>query len=283
MEELVGQQIGQHEILRWLGEGAHVHAYLARNNDTGDMVVIKVLKSGLADTSEFLERFNQEAEAALDLDHPNMVKVLDYSQDGGTLYLVEEVMANGSLRDIFEREPDKPLPLDVVTRTVEQIASVLDYAHAKGIIHRDLKPENILYDSNGNAHLSDLGITKTINPEAARTRSDLEFGNPNYMSPEAWQGKKADTRTDVYAFAVIVYEMLTAKLPFHTEMKSSLLYVHLMHLMSKPTPLHQLRPDLPRELDTVMDRALEKEPENRYASAGEFAAAFKAALKTAHQ
>lgn len=277
MEELVGQQIGNHEILKWLGEGAHVHAYLARQKDSGEISVIKVLKSDLARTDEFLERFHQEAQAALELTHPNTVKVMDYSQDGETLYLVEELMVGGSLMDIFAREPEKPLPLDTVIRTVEQIASVLDYAHAKGIVHRDVKPENILYDDQGNAHLSDLGITKTINPEAARKRSDLEFGNPNYMSPEAWQGK-ADAKTDVYALGVIVYEMLTGKLPFHSQMKSSLLYAHLMHLMTKPTPLHEVRPDLPVQLSQVLEKALEKEPENRYASAGEFAAAFKAAL-----
>jgi eukaryotic-like serine/threonine-protein kinase len=278
MLELVGQQLGGYELLKWLGEGAHVNAYLAREESTNQLVVIKILKSQLAETGEFLDRFHMEAQAALELNHPNLVKVIAYNQQDDILYLVEEVMEKGSLLDIFNQNPGQPLPLDVVTRTVEQIGAVLDYAHGQGIIHRDVKPENILFDANGNAHLSDLGITKTMNPEAARTRSDLEFGNPNYMSPEAWQGKPADARTDIYALGIIVYEMLTGQLPFNSTMSMGLAYVHLMHLMARPTALTKLRPDLSPKLESVVEKAIEKDPNKRYQSAGEFAAQFKSAL-----
>ncbi len=276
-EELIGQRLGEYEILRWLGEGAHVHAYLARKTPTGEQVVIKVLKSSLARTEEFVNRFEQEAQAALALDHPNMVKILEYNEEGNTLFLVEEFLPGGSLRDIFDRKPG-PLPLDMVARTLDQIASVLDYAHERGIIHRDVKPENILYDADGNAHLSDLGITKTLEPDDLRSRSDLQFGNPNYLSPEIWQGKPADAKTDIYALGIILFQMLTGELPFNTALSTSVVYVHLMHLVSKPKSLRSLRPDLPSAIETAVDKAIEKDPALRYDTAGALAAAFRAAL-----
>ena len=281
MQELVGQQLGRYEILQWLGDGAHVHAFLARETgQTDTTVVIKVLKAKLAHTPEFLERFEREAQAALNLDHPNMVKVLEYHQQGDVLYLVEEFLPGGSLRDIFAREPGKPLPMDRVTHTLDGMASVLDYAHGKGIVHHDLKPENVLYDAAGNAHLSDLGITKQIDPDAALTRAELEFGNPFYMSPEEWERKPADWRTDIYALGIIIYQMITGQLPFNKTFASSMMYMHLMHIMTMPTPLTALRPDLPVAVEKAVGKAIEKDKTKRYNTAGEFAAAFHAALST---
>ncbi len=278
MIEMVGQRLGEYEILQWLGEGAHVHAYLAHKIETEDKVVIKVLKSNLAHTQEFLTRFESEAEAAIALDHPNMVKILDYCEEGDTLFLVEEFLPGGSLRDIFDRKPG-PLPLDTVTSTLDDIASVLDYAHQRGIVHRDLKPENVLYDGDGRAHLTDLGITKSLDPNEIRSRSDIEFGNPNYLSPEAWQGKPADARTDIYALGIILFQMLTGELPFNTAFTSSVVYLHLMHLMSQPKALRSLRPDLSPAVEAVVSKAIEKDPARRYATAGELATAFRSAVK----
>jgi eukaryotic-like serine/threonine-protein kinase len=278
MIDLIGQQLGDYEILTWLGDGAHVHAFLAQKAGTEDKVVIKVLKSDLARTDEFLRRFELEAQAAIALDHPNMVKILEYREDGDTLFLVEEFLTGGSLRDIFGRKPG-PLPMDTVVRTVDQIASVLDYAHQRGILHRDLKPENVLYDAQGNAHLSDLGITKTLNPDDLRSQSDMQFGNPNYLSPEVWQGKPADQRADIYALGVILFQMLTGELPFNTALSTSVVYLHLMHMVSQPKSIRALRPDLPPAVEDVVATALAKDPAKRYDTAGELAAAFRAALK----
>jgi serine/threonine-protein kinase len=280
MQELVGQQLGKYDLAMWLGEGAHVHAFLARETGKPDApnVVIKVLKSDLKETPEFLERFEREAEAALRLDHPNLVKILEYAKQADRLYLVEEFLHGGSLRDIFAKEPGKPLSMEQTTHTLDQIASVLDYAHAQGIIHHDMKPENILYDSEGNAHLSDLGITKNIDPNAALTREELEFGNPFYMSPEEWERKPADWRTDIYALGIIVYQMLAGELPFNKTFATSVMYMHLMHMMTKPTPLTKLRPDLSPSLEKAINKAIEKDRTKRYNKVQEFAEAFHAAL-----
>ena len=277
MQDLVGKKLGTYELTLYLGEGAHVHAFLAKKRNAKKPVVIKVLKDSLAHSEEYFERFDKEAQAAKALVHPNIVKVLDYKHEGDLWYLVEEFKAGGSLMDIFVKK-EVPLPIERVVKTLDDIAAALDYAHERGIIHRDLKPENVLFDADGNAAVSDLGITKTVNPQAARSKHDLEFGNPKYMSPEEWKGKTADARTDIYALGVILFEMLTGQLPFTPVMGDSFVYVHLMHMMSTPLTLRELRPDLPLSVDPVIARAIEKDADERYATAGELAHDFKEAL-----
>jgi serine/threonine protein kinase len=276
--DFVGQHLGKYELLAWLGDSAHVHAYLARQEGTERDVVVKILKSKLAKTAEFVERFRREAQAAIVLSHPNMVKIFEYDQQGDVLYLVEQFMPGGSLLDIFNRYHG-PLPLDATLRTLDQMASVLDYAHSHGIIHRDLKPENVLYDAEGNAALSDLGITKTLDQKSELSHDGLEFGNPNYMSPEEWQGKPADSRLDIYALGVLLFQMLTGQLPFNTQFTGGFAFVHLMHLVSTPISLISLRPDLPLAVEAVIMKAIDKDPEKRFKTAGELAAAFHAALE----
>lgn len=278
MQALVGSKLGTYELTAWLGEGAHVHAFLAKKARSRTPVVIKILKDALAHDESYLARFSQEAEAALKLHHPNIVRVQAYSQAGDLLYLVEECKVGGSLMDIFVKAPHQPLPMEATIQTLNDIAAGLDYAHQRGIIHRDLKPENILYDDKGHAALSDLGITKTIDPQAPRSQKDLEFGNPQYMAPEEWSGHVADARTDIYALGVILFEMLTGRLPFAPTLSDSLVYVHLMHMMSTPQTLRELRPDLPPAVDAVLNQALEKDPDLRFATAGELATAFTQAL-----
>jgi eukaryotic-like serine/threonine-protein kinase len=278
MQDLVGKKLGTYELTLYLGEGAHVHAFLAKKRNAKKPVVIKVLKDTLAHSEEFFERFDKEAQAAKALVHPNIVKVLDYKHEGDIWFLVEEFKAGGSLMDIFVKK-EVPLPMDRVVKTLNDVSAALDFAHERGIVHRDLKPENVLFDAEGNAAVSDLGITKTVNPQALRSKQDLEFGNPKYMSPEEWQGKTADARTDIYALGVILFEMLTGQLPFTPMMGDSFVYVHLMHMMSTPLTLRELRPDLPLSVDPVIARAIEKDPDQRFATAGELAAEFNDALE----
>lgn len=273
--ELVGQALGDYKIEMWLGEGAHVHAFMAHHTETGQRVAIKVLKSSYSASPELLQRFEREANAVVGLDHPHLVKVYSYARQRDIFYLVEQFFLGGSLLDRLKANPG-PMPLDFVQRTLEDIAAGLDFAHAQGLIHRDIKPENVLYTAEGRAALSDLGITKTKNAEHARSKAGLEQGNPLYMAPEEWQGKETDARTDIYAVGVLLFEMLTGELPF--ERATSLMFVHLQHLMTSPKSLMDFRRDLPPALEPVIAKAMEKDRDLRYASAGELAAAFREAL-----
>ncbi len=273
--ELVGQTLGDYKIETWLGEGAHVHAFMAHHVETGQRVAIKVLKSSYAATPELLQRFEREAKAVVGLDHPHLVKVYSYARQRDIFYLVEQFFHGGSLLDRLKANPG-PMPLDFVLRTLEDIAAGLDFAHAQGLIHRDIKPENVLYTAEGRAALSDLGITKTKNAEHARSKAGLEQGNPLYMAPEEWQGREPDARTDIYALGVLLFEMLTGELPF--ERPTSLMFVHLQHLMTSPKSLMEIRRDLPPALEPVLAKAMEKDRDLRYNSAGELAAAFREAL-----
>ncbi|GAB4554685.1 MAG: hypothetical protein OHK0023_25130 [Anaerolineae bacterium] len=276
-QALVGTKIGDYDVLAWLGEGAHVHAYLVRHTENGKYFVVKTLKTNVTSSEESLERFKAEAQAALELDHPNVVKVHAYAQHGDFFYLVEEFFEGGSLMDKLKAS-QTPLPLDFTVRTLEDIARALDYAHAKGILHGDLKPENVLYAADGHAALSDLGVTKYRDDAEARSRQGLEFGNPGYMAPEEWQGGQVDARTDIYALGIILFEMLTGQLPFESSKTASVIYIHLLHLMASPISVLELRKDLPPTIEPVIAKAIEKDREKRYTTAGELVEAFKAAL-----
>jgi serine/threonine-protein kinase len=183
-----------------------------------------------------------------------------------------ELLTGGSLAKLIANEP---MGFKQVSRILDQVASALDYAHAKGVIHRDLKPENILLDEAGNVFLCDFGLAKLMSAPKAMTQSGILVGTPSYMAPEQWQSHPLDARTDVYALGVMLYEVLCGRLPFNADSVLSIMYMHV----HEPPPLPQsVRPDIPFAVNEVLLKALEKDPNKRYQSAGQFAAAFKAAL-----
>jgi formylglycine-generating enzyme required for sulfatase activity len=206
------------------------------------------------------------------LQHAHIVQLLDYGQTDDAVYLVMELLNGGSLAKLMRRGP---MPLETARRILEQVASALDYAHQRGVIHRDVKPHNILIDEEGCVHLTDFGIAKLLAETTALTQSGIAIGTPAYMSPEQWQGKPCDGRTDLYALGVVLFEMLTGRLPFTGDTPASLLYAHLCE---PPPPIRSLRPRLPLGVETVVNTTLAKDPAQRYASAGDLAAAYKAAL-----
>ncbi|HLY26417.1 MAG TPA: serine/threonine-protein kinase, partial [Aggregatilineales bacterium] len=272
MSNLIGQRVGQYEIIALLGKGGMAVVYRARQSSIGRDVAIKVIKPDLAETEEFEKRFQREAEAIASLSHPFILKVFDYGQQGDQVYLVTELLKGGSLADAIRKEPLSP---ESAGRTLDQIASALDYAHERGIIHRDLKPANVLLDEKGNAHLTDFGIAKILSENNTLTQSGAAIGTPAYMSPEQWQGTALDARADVYALGVVLFEMLTGKLPFQADTAYSMMHLHV----NEPIPsIRQVRPDLPAAVETIINKALAKNREERFASAGELAAAYHAAL-----
>jgi serine/threonine protein kinase len=271
MQNLIGQTLGQYKIIGLVGEGGMAAVYRSRQESMNRDVAIKAIKTNLIDMEDFHQRFEREAQMVASLSHAHILKVFDYGRYQDIVYLVMELLTGGSLDSLIKKGP---MPVAQTWKILDQIGGALDYAHQKGIIHRDLKPENVLLDEAGNAFLTDFGLAKLLNSDLRLTQSGAAIGTPAYMSPEQWRGLPLDARTDVYSLGVLLYEMLTGTLPFKGDSALSMMYLH-MH--EAPPPLQTLRPELPPAVQAVIAKALAKQPEDRYQSAGQLVADFRAA------
>ena len=232
-------------------------------------VAVKVLLRELLTAPQIRERFSREAKVIAALDHPAIVSVYDYGEDEGDPFIVMRYMGGGSLADRIKNSG--ALPIDEAAVILHRVAAGLDRAHEKGMIHRDLKPGNILFDQYGSAFLSDFGIVKVVQDATNMTGTGAFFGTPHYMSPEQVSGEQElDGRSDIYALGVILYEMLTAKTPFTADTPLALAF---KHVFEEVPPILEAAPDLPAELAPIMNKVLEKNRDERYATAGEFATA----------
>lgn len=274
MSDMVGRKLGQYQITGLIGKGGMAIVYRAHQESMGRDVALKVIKPDLAESAlgNFTLRFQREARLVASLSHSQILKVFDYGQEGGLIYLVMELLTGGSLADLIRQAP---LSLSESSRLLNQLASALDHAHAKGIVHRDLKPQNILLDAGGNAVLTDFGIAKLLSETSALTQTGTAMGTPSYMAPEQWQNQALDGRADVYATGVILYEMLTGHLPFEADTPHQMMYAHLNE---RPRPVRHFRGDLPEGIERVLEKALAKQPAARFQTAGSMAAAFRAAM-----
>lgn len=250
--------------------------YKAFNKRNGHTVALKVLQDSLAEYEDIVERFKREADIGRTLKHPHIVPVYDAGQFKTRMYIVMEYMQGGSLADVITRQPK--ITLGRTSEILTQIASALDYAHAKKIVHRDIKLGNILLDNENNVLLSDFGIAFLTEGTALTLTGQAMPGTAKYMSTEQAQGhtKSIDHRSDVYSFAVIAYLLSTGRYPF-TGMNESVIIAH--HIISTPPLPTLVNPDLPDALNGVLGKGLAKNPDNRYQSAGELAAAFAKAIQ----
>ncbi|HJX41100.1 MAG TPA: serine/threonine-protein kinase, partial [Anaerolineales bacterium] len=260
MNDLSGRSIRGYDLVERVGAGGFGIVYRAHQPSVRRDVAFKVILPEYAHHPEFVQRFEVEAQLVARLEHPFIVPLYDYWRDASGACLVMRWLKGGNLRDRLRKGP---IPLDELSRLFEQVANALAFAHKHQVIHRDLKPENILLDETGNAYLTDFGIAKDLGSERV-TEVGKIIGSVDYMSPEQVQGEPSTARTDVYGLGLMIYELLTGEHPFAN---LSLLQM-IQKQLNEPLPgLHMLRPDLPDELDLVIQRATAKDPAQRYPDA----------------
>jgi serine/threonine protein kinase/ligand-binding sensor domain-containing protein len=267
-----GQMLGPYHIISQIGQGGMAVVYKAHHAAMDRYVAIKVLPQQMAENPEFMGRFQQEARTISRLEHPHILPVYDHGESHGIAYLVMRYLDAGTLRDRIARGS---LPLDEVDRLFSQLADALDYAHSRGVIHRDLKPSNALMDERGNLFLTDFGIAKLLESDPHFTSTGALIGTPAYMSPEQAQAQKVDQRTDIYSLGIILYEMITGRVPYDAETPLAVILKHI----NEPLPLPSVvKPGISPSIERVILRALEKNPADRYATVSEFLQAWKRAL-----
>ncbi len=275
MTDLIGKMLGHYCLLELLGRGAMAQVYRAHDPVSGTYVAVKILYPHLTGDEGFVARFHREAQAAASLDHPNIIRILDHGADGELSYLVMELIEGPSLKTVLQQRKEPLAPEEAVS-LIATLADALEHAHRQGIVHRDVKPSNVLLRDGrlDSPVLTDFGIARMIDATAA-TAAGTTLGTPTYMAPEQGEGQPGDARTDIYALGVILYELLTRRPPFEAE---SPYVIILRHMHTPPPPPRTLRPTLPEALETVVLRALAKEPAARYLTAAAFAAAARRSL-----
>ncbi|MBN2044091.1 MAG: protein kinase [Anaerolineales bacterium] len=268
MEDLKGRQLGDYQIIEQIGKGGMASVFRAYQPSLERDVAIKVLPPYYAQQDEaFTQRFKREAKAIANLRHPNILMVLEAGEQDDLAYLVMEYVNAGTLKDRLKR----PISLREIYSLVKQIASALEHAHEKGIVHRDIKPSNIMLPKPDWALLTDFGLAHIVGGSFL-TQSGMTVGTPAYMSPEQGRGDRVDHRTDIYSLGIMLYEMTVGEVPYTAETPMAVVVKHIVDPLPIP---RDKNPDIPEELQRIILKALAKNPDDRFQTAGEFAAALE--------
>ena len=261
MDQYIGKMLdNRYEILERIGTGGMAVVYKAKCHRLNRLVAIKILKSDLAQNEEFRRRFNAESQAVAQLSHPNIVSVYDVSRGGDTEYIVMELIDGITLKQYMEKRGQ--LNWRESLHFITQIMRGLSHAHSRGIIHRDIKPQNIMVLRDGSVKVADFGIACLA--DSAQTMTQEALGSVHYISPEQARGDRPDARSDIYSSGVVLYEMLTGRLPFEGE---SAVSVAIQHLSSIPLAPREINPDIPEQLELICMKAMAPDLEHRYQSA----------------
>jgi len=275
MSDLIGKELGPYRIQQQIGAGGMATVYKAYHAAMDRYVAIKVLPEQMSSNAELRKRFDLEAKVIAKLEHTHILPVHDYGQAGNRLYLVMRYVEAGTLKDRLDAGP---LELAEVKRVIRQVGGALDHAHRLGVVHRDVKPGNVLLDAQGSCYLTDFGLARIMESSVKLTASGVGMGTPTYMSPEQGQGGKVDARSDIYSLGVMLYEMVTGQVPYEAETPMAVVLKHI----TAPLPLpSEVKPDVPRAVERAILKAMAKNPDDRFQTAGEMVAALDAAMRLA--
>ncbi len=274
----MGTEIAGYRIEGVIGRGGMGVVYLAEQASPRRKVALKVLGQDLAADPSFRERFVRESDAAASIEHPNIVPIYQAGEADRVLFIAMRYVEGTDLRALLER--DGPLPAERAASIVSQVASALDAAHEAGLVHRDVKPGNVLVGKGDHAYLTDFGLIKRHERATSLTKTGQFMGTIDYVAPEQVRGGTVDGRADVYSLGCLLYECLTGKPPFPSDLEVTVLYAHLEE---PPPSVTTRRPELPPAVDQVVAKAMAKKAEDRYQSAGELAGAARDALATPRQ
>ena len=267
------ERIGRYRLDREIGRGAMGIVYLGEDEALGRSVAIKTILASMdaEEQAGYLARFRQEAKALGGLNHPNIITVYEFGDEGGVAYLAMEYLAGRELRDMIAK---KQLDLATAVEIAAQVAEGLAFAHSHGIVHRDVKPGNVMVIAGNRAKIMDFGIAR-VRKSDVKTHTGLLLGSPKYMAPEQVMGRPVDSRSDIFSLGVVLYEMLSGSPPFNAEEIPAIMY-HVCN--TKPPPPSTKNLGVTRALDLIVARAMEKEPEVRYQDASAMAADLRACM-----
>ncbi|VEF48448.1 serine/threonine protein kinase with PASTA sensor(s) [Bacillus freudenreichii] len=270
---LIGKRIsGRYKIITMIGGGGMANVYLAHDMILDRDVAVKILRLDFADEDEFIRRFQREAQSATSLNHPNIVNIFDVGEEDNIYYIVMEYVDGMTLKQYIQNY--YPISVEKVIDIVKQLTSALAHAHYNHIIHRDIKPQNILIDHDGNVKITDFGIAMALTATSI-TQTNAVLGSVHYLSPEQARGGMATKKSDIYSLGIVMFELLTGRLPFSGE---SAVSIALKHLQSETPPPTRWNPDIPQSVENIVLKATAKDPFLRYNSVEEMGKDLETAL-----
>jgi eukaryotic-like serine/threonine-protein kinase len=276
---VVGEKFAdRYELTELVGTGGMSSVYKAHDTLLERNVALKMLHDHYSDDEEFVERFKREARTVAQLSHPNIVTVIDRGEAGGRQFIVFEYIDGENLKELLVRSGR--LPVERALELALEIAHGLAFAHQHGLIHRDVKPQNVLLNGDGAAKVTDFGIARSLDVEHGVTQTGTVLGTSNYIAPEQASGQPVDAHTDVYSLGVVLYELLAGDVPFPGE---NFVSVAMKHVNEPPPNLLDVRRDVPLRVAAAVDRALEKDPRQRFPSMDAFAAELEVCLAELQQ
>ncbi len=268
-----GENVGPYRIFEQLGQGGMATVFKAYHAGLDRYVAIKILHPAFKADPNFLGRFEREARIVAKLDHPNIIPVYDFAEHENTPYIVIRYVEGSTLKSLLR---EGLLPMDRVLSILRPVTSALAYAHTQGVLHRDIKPSNIMLTNDGHIYLSDFGLAKMVDVRGSTLSQDMLIGTPQYISPEQAKGEPIDTRSDLYSLGVVLFEMLTGRVPFGADTPYAIIHDHIFSPLPPP---RSINPALSKSVEQVLLKSLAKNPNDRYFTATELMEALEQAVR----